>query len=161
MPTVTLEVKGMRKLLRDLDPKKYDRALHTAMTGAVQVIDAEARSYPKATSANKPKSFTSGGNNTWYQRGFGPKWVRKDGSVRGSMTSEVLGKSWTRKITKTASGWKGVVGTNVSYARYVQDKTKQASFHKARGWKTVQDIVKEQQGRVKRLFEQVLRRAIK
>ena len=169
MPAATVRIEGMDRLLRDLDPKRWDRVLRTAMKGGIGVIRAEIKEYPPKTEANQPRAWggafsisTKKAHNTWYQRGWGTKRIRKDGGITGYMTSEELGKQWTKgKVRRTSYGYLGTTGNRVTYARWVQDADKQAHFHKARGWKTVQGVVKSKGPAVRRLFEQVIRKAVR
>ena len=89
MTQITIEVEGLPDLLKNLDPKKVDRAMRVGMDGAMKIVRHDLN-YPPATEANQPKTFHPGGNNRWYQRGWGTKWARKDGSIGGRMTSEEL-----------------------------------------------------------------------
>ena len=97
------------------------------------------------------------GGKSWYQRGYGQRWRRKDGSIGGRATSEQLGQRWTTRIGLTTA----IIGNNASYAPYVHDSKMQARFHGARGWRTdkqgidarkdvILDMVKKQ---VDRLLE--------
>ena len=156
MPEITIEVQGLQGLLKDLDPKRVDRAMKVGMDAAMKRVRHDLN-YPKKTEANQPKAFSSKGNNRWYQRGFGPKWARKDGTVGGTMTSEVLGKSWTHKVKHMGGVWYGRWGTKVSYAPFVHGE-EQAGFHKARGWKSFDDIIQKRAREIGDLFAAALRR---
>lgn len=77
--------------------------------------------------------------NRWYQRGFGSRWRRKDGSLGGRRSSEQLGQSWAVKADSEGA----VVGTKVSYAPWVQEAEHQARIHRETGWKTDVLVVQE------------------
>jgi phage gpG-like protein len=80
--------------------------------------------------------------------------------VRGkSWTSEKLAQSWTMEFRNQDR--EGVVGTNVSYAPFVQDKKKQSAYHKATGWVTVQDVVKNHGKDVAQFVEEEIIRQIR
>jgi hypothetical protein len=70
--------------------------------------------------------------------------MRKDGSVwkPKKATSETLGRKWTTKKRDRGLTW--IIGNNVCYGEYVQDRGKQAKFHKRRGWKTIQDVAEQE-----------------
>ena len=160
MATATIQIEGIDALLKKLDPKRYDKVLHTAMSGAVDMVRAEYRgAYPPPPTpdgwvAKMPVK---------QRRGFFAKLRTGEIEVpyrRGqSPGSEKLGASWTRKIRRTAQGLEGIIGTRVSYARWVMDKGRQAPIHAGR-WPTVQDLLEKQKGNVRRIFEQAIRRAI-
>ena len=172
--TTTIEIKGLNKLLRALDPQKARRGMTTAMHGAVNIVRHDLKSYPPVTEANQPRTFNSAYSlsgarssiktrrtfaraaNRWYQRGYGTKWARKDGSIGGRMTSEKLGSQWAQRVNQTPRGIEGIVGNRASYARAVQDEERQASFHKARGWPTVQGTLRRREGQIMNHFEKVL-----
>lgn len=61
-----------------------------------------------------------------YRRGLSPK-------------SQKLEQSWTVRYYNL--GWKAEIGTNVTYARYVQDRDKQYWMHAHSGWITAQTAV--------------------
>ena len=88
-------------------------------------LKATVSEYPGASVANQP-------NHRWYERGYGPRWSRKDGSIGGRKTSEMLNRSWgiARKT------WGAIVGSRASYSPVVHSHKEQARFHKARGWVT-------------------------
>ena len=90
--------------------------------------------YPGSSSANSPKPYPG----RWYERGYGTRYVRKSGGVGGRRTSQTLGKRWS--VKKENAGMTVIVGNNASYAKWVQGANTQARFHKARNWKTTQDV---------------------
>lgn len=53
--------------------------------------------------------------------------------------SQALGKSWAVEV----NGLSGFVGTRVTYAPFVQSAKNQQPMHKATGWKTDEQAVKE------------------
>lgn len=139
-----IEIKGMREALDKLDRATSDAVISRIMWAGVVHIEGKVKPYPPSSAANSPKAWTSGGNNRWYERGYGSKWVRKDGSVRGRQSSEMHGRSWTVRVRRHM----GVVGNDTTYGRYLQDEAKQARFHRARNWKTIQDVVEEERDTV-------------
>lgn len=137
---MSVEIEGMErvvekiKTLQDLAPAKAGlKAAGTHIKGVVN-------RYPPSSDANVPYQ------RRWYERGWGTKWMRRDGSVGGRKTSETLGRKWT--IRTADRGLTVIVGNNVSYGPAVQDAEHQADFHAARGWKTIQDVASEESDRV-------------
>jgi len=140
-----VEIRGLDKLIRKLSDVKSLRAAKVALKAGALHIKGKIATYPPASEANTPYQ------RRWYERGYGPKWMRKDGTWRGSKTSETLGRRWT--IAERNAGLTQVVGNNVSYVPYVQDPDKQTSFHAARGWKTTGQVVDEEADTVVRFVK--------
>jgi len=138
--TYGIQIDGLDRIERKLNTLANAEYMKGAMTAAVSHIKDGIAEYPPSTAANTPYQ------RRWYERNWGSKWMRADGTVAGRKSSEMLGKSWTTRVRDR--GLTGVVGTKVSYAPFVQDKTRQARFHAARGWKTVQDVIRERKARV-------------
>lgn len=161
--TFKYRVQGAKQLERAFAdaPRRIMRGLRAMMGGAVELIRSGVADYPPETAGNKPRAFTSGGQNTWYQRGFGSKWARKDGSVGEAETSEVLGASWKTEVRGFAAGVRGVVGTKASYAPLVQDEKRQAAAHKRHKWPTIQSVFKDKKQEIVRLFDTVIARIIR
>ena len=153
MLEVKLEVEGLddiQKLLAKL-PRELDAEMTKTMRQAVQLVRGEIAQYPSATEANAPGSGYS-----WYERGFGTR--TRTGLAYP--TSERLGASWATQVRSGMADWRGIVGTNVSYAGFVQGE-EQAGFHGARGWKKAGDVLESKAGAIRRLFQQALGRLVR
>lgn len=150
-----IHVDGLDQLQRRFGrlPAEVVRIMTAAMGGAVEIVRGGVAKYPKATAANKPPGLNG---YSWYERGFGTRTV----TGKGYPTSETLGKSWTTKVTPISGGVRGTIGTRASYAPFVQDKTRQAQFHTARGWLTVQEVLEKNAERIAKLFQAALRRVM-
>lgn len=161
--TFKYRVQGAKQLERALAeaPARIMRGLKAVMGGAVELIRSGVADYPPETAGNRPRGFTSGGQNVWYERNYGPKWARKDGSIGELQTSETLGRSWTTEVRGFAAGVRGVVGTKASYAPLVQDKKQQAAIHKRHKWPTVQSVLKDKKREIIHLFNVVIARIIR
>lgn len=133
----TITDKGFKEAIAKLNSLQQLRALRPSVKAATYYLKGQMMVYPPETDANKPGSYPK----RWYQRGYGPKWALKGGGVHGRKTSQNLMQSWGIKMQH--AGLTGVIGTNVKYARYVQDADKQASFHRANKWRTVQSVAAE------------------
>lgn len=150
--TFRIEIRGVDKLVAKLDTLQAAKLLKPWVEAALLDAKGFIAQYPPSTDANVPFQ------RRWYERGYGPKWMRKDGTVNGSHTSEVLGRSWTTRTTDGGLG--GIVGTKATYARAVQDRDKQAAFHARRGWRTVQDWVEQRGDVVKGWIEKRIQQII-
>jgi len=133
-----VQVKGLDQLLRKVDSIQGLRVAVRALRASAAHIKGKVNTYPASTVANSPGVYPK----RWYERGYGSRWARKSGGVGGRKTSETLGRKWT--TAQRNGGLTQVVGNNVSYGPYVQDKKKQTRFHGARGWKTIQDVTEQE-----------------
>lgn len=151
-----VHIEGLEQLQRrfGLLPAEVMRVINAAMGGAVEIIRGGVAKYPKATAANKPPGLNG---YSWYERGFGTRTV----TGRAYPTSETLGKSWTTKVTPISGGVRGTVGTRTSYAPFVQDKERQAAFHRARGWPTVQGVLEARAEKIAALFRAAIQRVLR
>lgn len=128
-------------------------ALKAGIKAATLYVKGKISPYPPATAANAQHY-----PGTWYERGYGPRWMRKDGSIHGRKTSETLGRKWATRTQD--DGLTGIVGNKASYGPYVQDRDFQARFHGARGWKTVQDVAEAEAESVRQIIRDSIMSAI-
>ena len=157
MSQIKVEIKGLDKLRRRFDTVLP--ALKTGIKAGTQHVEGKVKSYPPQTMANKPKTYQTGANNTWYQRGWGGKWAIKAGGWHGKKSSEQLQQRWTTKMRN--SGLTGVIGNNASYAKYVQGtKQEQAKALEAIGWKGVDTIAEEETVTVNNFIQNEIDRAL-
>lgn len=97
--------------------------------------------YPPSTSANQPKPA---GGGAWYERGYGPRWTRKDGSVGGRKSSETMNRRWGIRRAKTYT----TLYNRASYSPFVHGHPRfgqpsQAKIHAQHGWRTDGDVMDE------------------
>ena len=133
-------------------PQEVRRGLRVAMRVAGEVVRSGVAKYADETGANMPPGLNG---YSWYERSFGTRTV----TGRAYPSSEALGRSWAVKVKQTARSTVGVIGTNVSYAEFVQG-AKQAGFHRARGWKTVEQVLFTKRGAIWRAFGDVVKKAL-
>ena len=142
---MTIEINGLEAITRKIDALGKPHAFVKPMHEAVQYVQGGVSKYPASSSANSPKAH--GG---WYERGFGSKYRRLDGTVTGRQTSQTLGRRWTSSVTP--DGRLGRVGNNAKYAKYVQGE-EQAGFHKRRGWTNAPEWADKHSGNILKIFE--------
>jgi hypothetical protein len=75
--------------------------------------------------------------------------------LAGGGESETLKEKWTVSVSADKSGVVGEVGTNVSYAPWVQGD-KQSRLHAARGWKTIDTALEESADDINGFFGEAL-----
>jgi len=161
--TVSLEITGVEKLVKALDPRKAQRVMMATMINAADIVRREFKEYPpRPTEAEGRAAFARMSDKA--RRYF--FWALKHGQIevpyrRGqSPGSQKLGASWTRKVRRFSRGIEGVIETNVTYAPWVMKRGQQAPIHEGR-WATIEDRMEKVQGKVVRLFEAALRRAVR
>ncbi len=71
--------------------------------------------------------------------------------LRAGGESELLGKSWAVQVVEGEHSIAGIVGNNTSYADYVQGG-RQASYHNAAGWITLDKAIELAQEDIDQAF---------
>ena len=143
MATKPVKIEGMDALLRKLDNVTSLRSAKKALKAGAIHIKGVIAEYPPADAANSPSNV----DGRWYERGYGPRWIRKrrrkkGGQLGGYKTSETLGKKWT--VAERNRGMTQVIGNNVSYGEWVQSEEKQSKVMAGRGWITDEQAIKQE-----------------
>ena len=126
---VHIEFRGLDELERKLGKIKSHSFLQGLLVAAANQLVTWTAPYPPAP----PYGVT----NRWWERGRGGFWRTKDGIIHGPKPlSEDLNKRWG---VQTHGELSVIVRNDASYAGWVHDKDRQAGFHAARGWRTIQD----------------------
>ncbi len=127
--TVTGVAELQAKVSQDITP--HVKAMTLAIANEVQ---GRVAPYAPPSEANVPvTAWTPGGRKMWYERGFGSRWIRKDGTLNYRKSSEMMDRRWA--ITPVgATAHK--LGNTASYSNWVHASGDQVEFHKRRGWKT-------------------------
>jgi len=147
-----LKIEGLDRLIRKLHRVQPTSMFRATMRSGAEMVRGWIAQYPRSTSANHP------GQGSWYERGYGPRWMRADGSVTGRRTSETLGRRWASDVS--ANGMSAKVGNNASYAPFVQGK-EQVWYHKRTGWRTTIEAVREMGPKVRDFLLSQYRKAIR
>jgi len=130
-----VRIEGAEQLDNLFDAAQLAASIQRVLGRVGQHVKVKMAVYPPQGEWKTPKQFPG----RWYQRGFGPRWARKDGSIGGANTSENLQHQWKVQLAPRTV----TIENEVSYAAYVQDADEQADFHKAHGWQTDQDVIDE------------------
>ena len=112
-------------------PEMANEELEQFMADVVE----DVKPYPPTTAANSPPP-------PYYERGVG--YYGRYGTL--TKKSEDLKSKWGFELNPTRSGMEGLIYNRASYSGYVQDEDLQATWHAARGWKTVQQSVRDAGG---------------
>ena len=130
---VNIQIKGIDELIKKLGMFKASEILEPTMRWALDRLWRQIVPYPA-----KPIGST-------YRR------------------TMMLGKTWNKKVDQTSTRLVGSLGVDlgiVPYARYVQDRDRQAWMHKGR-WKTIQDVAEKETGTIRRQFEIEIERSLR
>jgi hypothetical protein len=150
------EIRGMPQLLEKLRQLESLAPIKAGMKAAAVHVKGKVAKYPKVS--RRPQAFVS----AKQRRGFFARLRAGQIEVpyrRGtSPMTERLGQSWT--IEERDDGLTQVIGTNVSYARLVQDEKKQTAYHAGTGWRTAQAVLEQEGREVVRRVELAVRRLI-
>jgi hypothetical protein len=179
--TNRITVTGLKELDRALEmaPAKTRATLKRAMGKALAILQNSAATYPRRSEANQPGRFslTTKRPMGYYERGRGwwypvmkkttlpealgktrgaQKARRRTGvtgyKLAGGGKSELLGRKWTTRVVVGEQAVQGVLGNNVSYAKYVQGD-RQSRVHARRGWLTLKEIVAQKSDDIAAVFD--------
>lgn len=159
MPEVAwVEIEGLQTLMNQLDVKKYQGAFVATLWACAEVLKNGVATYPPETEANQPRPHNSVFSirthrpvNYWYVRGEGTHTT----SGKVYPTSQDLGHQWTVRV----QGMEAEIGNAVTYGPFVQGE-RQVWYHKARGWKTIYQVVREKTPEVTKLLFTVVDRLL-
>lgn len=143
---------GYDEAMRKLSGETLKAVCEKALKRFAEELKIRAIPYPPEGPWNTPAPYPA----RWYQRQFGPRWMKADGTYGGRNTSERLQKSW---VVETRSWAEVVLGNEASYADYVQG-SQQQPYHAAHGWKRVDEIAAEQAGLWTEIFGEEIERAL-
>ncbi len=115
---------------------------------AVLELKDLAAAYPVAGRWNSAPGTK--GDNRWYQRGYGSRWLRKDGTFGGSNTSQRLQQSWNTEVQRTDE-FTASAFTDVTYAPYLLDEEKpRVNWAQSHGWQSLDEIQEDYAPRFER-----------
>ena len=140
---LTINDRELRNLAAAFDNLDMEAAIERVIPVAGKMVQSKMAVYPPETDANKPGPYPK----RWYQRQFGPRYAKKDGSIGGQNTSERLQKAWRTQIIKPTEAHvftkSPQTGDEVSYVEYVQSYESQTAVHKEHGWQTDQMVAED------------------
>lgn len=149
MSEITIEVKGLDKLIGSLDkfPQKIKKNMQAAaMEAASELLEAQGlKKYPPETAANKPPT-------PYYIRGRGTQYKSYN---KGN--SEKYGTKFYIK----REGYGAIIGNSASYAKYLTDEKEQATHMARIGWRKLIDVAREKLPKLKTIFEKFVDKTIK
>jgi len=160
--TKTLDAKDLDRLADAFAkaPELAQDVMGGRMETNLMLIEEPLQNYPPQPPRDRAKTFNT------YVRGRGryPRSAFPGGqfnakAARGliragkvKLTSERLGTKWTHQVEFSDEAITGVLGNTASYADEVQGD-QQAAFHAETGWKTLDDVLLQQEQAIYDNFE--------
>lgn len=145
-----ITAEGFRELIRQLMIDMAPQLQAAALVIASEIQDRIAP-YP-------PPPPWAGQTTRWYERGYGPRWRRADGSVGGRKTSEMLGRRWDIQEKPLGAELRNLA----SYSGYVHGARTQSKLMDQLAWKTDAIAIGEVErlGIIEREVEAAIRRTL-
>lgn len=153
---MNIEIRGIDAAIKKLgDIIQVERQLQPTMHRAVQIIHDEIAEYvPKAAGAFSRLATPAQKRAYWAKVSAGEIRHGANGYIRTGHT----GRAWTTKVT--TSPLTGVVGNNRPAAKWVYGEKTQQPFHRESGFKTDEQVAREQRDRIVRMFERDIAKII-
>lgn len=154
---LNVELKGVKEVEEVLEEAGSLRPFKSGLKAGAFYLKGKFAVYPPVNRRSQP--FVS----DKQRRGF--FYHLKQGNIevpyrRGmSPGSEKHGQSWT--VQDRQGGLQQVIGSDTSYGPLLQDQGRQTGYHKAGGWKTVQETVKVELKNVIAIINKAIDQAIK
>lgn len=149
-----VELRGLKELLERIHSLEDLRWLRDGIAAAAVNLKGKIAEYPPAGSFAGRYNLKTHKKMGHYMRGLG--WVSATGRL--SKSSEGLSTRWA--VNFENDGLRAVIGNNASYGPWVQDRYSQTTIHRARGWKTVQDVSEQEAERVSAMLKNYLEQAL-
>lgn len=141
-------------LFRKLDRLVAVEVLRAPMEESLQILQDDLTDYPGPPQRPCPNMLRTAKQRKYFF------WALKQGIIQVPyQRTGKLGQSWTYRITATGSGLRGVVGTNIRHAKWVQAEDSQAMIHRG-NWPTDARVVQQRRDEIGRRFRAAMRRAL-
>lgn len=154
-----ITISGLDQLQRKLKTiERLQDALDAPMNQSLLFMERRLDKEPRKA-AGAFSAFTK--NNPAVRRAY---WARVskgeiDNGPNGYVRTHTLSRKWVIDVKRTAAGLRGEVGNNSGHAVFVQGE-RQQPFHRASGYKTVDQVADESEGYVTRTFNAAIKRVV-
>lgn len=151
----SITITGMDELLAKLGKLEHVHlALQRPMDISLKYMQNQLMEYPAKAAGAFSALATPGQKRAYWARVRSGDINHGDG---GYIRQRMLGNAWATEIQSGLNGMRGIVGNNSPGAIFVQGE-RQQPFHRASGWKTVDQVADESEGFVRRTFEAEFRK---
>jgi hypothetical protein len=150
--SLMLQADGKAQVLRALDPARFERVIRRALRAVALHIKGKITEYPPLPGGRPqfPHGFVSDRQRRYFFAALRSGEIEVPYRRGQSPKSEAHAQSWTVKVK--ASGDEATVGSDTSYGPYLQQAGVQSRYHEETGWKTDEQVVKEETEAAMRLF---------
>ena len=156
MTEARIRIEGIEPLLKKITTLRQLRPVRAAIRSSALYVKGRVARYPPQRHGPQPfetdrqrrgffAKLRSGEIEVPYRRGISPG-------------SQALGRSWSIGYRK--SGLRAVLTNRAGYGPLVQDREKQAAYHKATGWPTTQGVMEAEEATVVEVVRRALQRVI-
>jgi len=143
---------AVTKLFNRLDHSAVMRTLRPPMEASLLSLHDDLTDYP-SKSTGKVR-FKSAKQRRYFF------WALKQGVITVPyVRTGKLGQSWNTHIDETGGGMYGKIGTNMSYAKWVQNAESQARIHQG-NWLTDEQAFSKRRGEIVQRFRIAIRAAL-
>ena len=145
---------AVTKLFNRLDHSAVMRTLRPPMEASLLSLHDDLTDYPGPPQRPYPKMLRTAKQRRWFF------WALKEGKISIPYArSGKLGQSWNTHIDETGSGMYGKIGTNMSYAKWVQNAESQARIHQG-NWLTDEQAFGKRRDEIVLRFRHAIRAAL-
>ena len=151
-------IKGLDRLQRKLKTlEEFQRKLKPPMEESVALVhDYIATAPRKAAGAFSAMATDKQRKAYWARVRSGEADHREGiGYVRSGSA-----KAWTTQVKTSSKGVQGKVGNVKDSQRWAQSREHQQPFHKASGWRTVEDAIEKNTDKIQQKFDKVVEREL-
>ena len=141
---------GLESLIARIDSLAELKSVKNGIKVSAIYIRGKMATYATERHGTNPLLLGRSARAAAMRRGFFGKM--RHGTIQfpyrrgASAGSKALGRSWT--VDYKNGGFTAIVGNDASYGPLVQDRDRQAQYHKTTGWVTAQDVEENETGTV-------------
>lgn len=143
IPSIKEIVSRIKAVIDDPDSRRR------VLTRAVLELKDLAAGYPVEGAWNRAPGTK--GNNVWYQRQYGTRYKRKDGTIGERNTSQRLQKRWYTEVQRKDE-FSASAFTDVTYAPFLLDPNQRVNWAVGHGWQSLDEIEKDYMPRFEKII---------
>lgn len=151
---IILDQSKLNKAFDRLGTAHMQQVLRRPMEASLLSLQDALTDYPGPPMRPYPKMLRTEKQRRWFF------WALKQGLIQVPyQRTGKLGQSWTWKVDTTSTGLRGEIGTNMSYAKWVQHQPTQARIHRG-NWLTDYGALNKHRDEIGRRFRDAIRAAL-